>query len=168
VRQTCLEFVDFTGEQFCTLGRVVGWAASLGARFTVFSAFVAALGWVILFGISQDLSAAPSSPLDRSAAAEMAARSTVNSFLQTAQLNQFERARDLLASQTRETVSAKELRALVATLPLHQAPESTTSVLEQDGRVARVTLVRNGASEVYTLVQEAQGWGLASVALRRS
>lgn len=168
VRGTCVEFAHFTGEQFCNLGRVVGWVASLGARFTIFSAFVAALGWVILFGISKDLSATPGTGVDGAQAAEMAARSTVNSFLQTAQLNQFERARDLLASQTRQTVSANDLRALMATLPLDQAPETVTSALEHDGRVAKVTVVRNGAAEVYTLVQDAQGWGLASVSLRRS
>jgi flagella basal body P-ring formation protein FlgA len=140
----------------------------LGARFTIFGSFVAALGWVILFGISKDLSAAPTSAVDRATAAEMAARSTVNSFLQTAQLNQFDRARDFLAAKTRKTVSATDLKSMFANLPLNQAPASVTSALEQEGRVAKVIVVRNGAAEVYTLVQEAQGWGLASVAVRRS
>ena len=140
----------------------------LGARFTIFGGFVAALGWVILFGISKDLSAAPTSAVDRAEAAQMAARSTVNSFLQTAQLNQFDRARDFLAAKTRKTVSATDLKSMFANLPLNQAPVSVSSALEQEGRVAKVTVVRNGAAEVYTLVQEAQGWGLASVAVRRS
>jgi hypothetical protein len=168
VRATCVEFVNFTGEQFCALSRVVGWVAALGARFTLFSAFVAALGWVILVGISEDISAAPTTALDRAQAAEMAARSTVTSFLQTAQLNQFERARDFLASKTRETVSANDLRSMFSKLPLNETPQTVTSTLEQQGRVAKITVVRGGAAEVYTLVQEAQGWGLASVAVRRS
>jgi hypothetical protein len=29
-------------------------------------------------------------------------------------------------------------------------------------------VTRDGRAEVYTLVQEAQGWGLASVSLRRA
>lgn len=168
VRGTCAEFAAFTGEQLSNFGRFLGWAAGLGVRFTIFTGFVISLGYVILFGISRDLSAAPTTAVDRAQAAEMSARSTVNSFLQTAQLNQFDRARDFLAGKTRETVSSDDLKAMFATLPLRQAPESVSSALEQDGRVAKVTVVRNGAAEVYTLVQEAHGWGLASVSVRRS
>ncbi len=168
VKATCAEFVDFAGDQFCSMGRIAGWLVGVGARFTLFSSFVAVLGYVILFGISQDLSAAPVTSVDRSEAAEMAARSTVNSFLQTAQLDQFDRARGFLTSKTRETVSAGDLRSMFHSLPLNSTPVSVSSVLEQDGRVARVTLVRGGKAEVYTLVQEAQGWGLASVAVRRA
>lgn len=168
VRGTCVEFASFTGEQFSNLGRILGWVAGVGVRFTIFTGFVVVLGYAILFGISRDLSAAPTTAVDRAQAAEMAARSTVNSFLQTAQLNQFDRARDFLACKTRETVSSNDLKSMFATLPLRQAPESVKSVLEQDGRVAKVTVVRNGAAEIYTLVQEANGWGLASVSVRRS
>jgi hypothetical protein len=168
VKTTSLEFVNFAGVQFGNLGRLVGRMAQLGARFTLFGGFVIGLGWLLLFGISQDLSAAPTTAVDRAAAAEMTARSTVNSFLQTAQLNQFDRARDFLAAKTRKSVSATDLRAMFANLPLDEAPQTVTSALEQEGRVAKVTVVRNGAAEVYTLVQESQGWGLASVAVRKS
>lgn len=168
VRASCADFVDFAGDQFLGMGRAAGWLLGLGARFTLFSGFVAVLGYVILFGISQDLSAAPVTSLDRSESAEMAARSTVNSFLQTARLAQFERARDFLTSKARESVSATDLRAMLHQLPLDSAPLSVSSQLEQDGRVARVVVTRDGRAEVYTLVQEAQGWGLASVSLRRA
>lgn len=168
VRGTCAEFASFTGEQFGNLGRVLGWAAGMGVRFTLFTGFVVTLGYVILFGISRDLSAAPTTAVDRAQAAEMSARSTVNSFLQTAQLSQFDRARDFLTSKTRETVSSNDLKAMLNTLPLRQTPESVSSALEQDGRVAKVTVIRNGAAEIYTLVAESNGWGLASVSVRRS
>lgn len=168
VKGTCAEFVSFAGEQFSGMGRVAGSLLSLGARFTVFSGFVALLGYIILFGISQDLSAAPVTSVDRTEAAEMAARSTVNSFLQTAQLDQFDRARGFLTSKTRETVSAGDLRAMFSSLPLNETPVAVSSELQQDGRVARVTLVREGKAEVYTLVQEQQGWSLASVSIRRA
>ena len=168
VRGTCAEFASFTGEQFGNLGRVLGWAAGIGVRFTLFTGFVVTLGYAILFGISRDLSAAPATAVDRAQSAEMSARSTVNSFLQTAQLNQFDRARDFLTSKTRETVSSGDLKTMLNTLPLRQTPESVSSALEQNGRVAKVTVIRNGAAEVYTLVAEASGWGLASVSVRRS
>lgn len=168
VKQTCQEFVTFSSQQFTLMGKALGWALQLGARCVVFTGFLITLGYLVLFGISQDISASPAGSLDRAKAAEMAASSTVNSFLQTAQLQQFERAKTFLAQETRKTVSTQELQAMLARLPLQQAPESVSSALEQEGRVAKVTVVRAGSAEVYTLVQEAQGWGLASVALRRA
>jgi hypothetical protein len=168
LRATGLEFVSFAAEQVSSAGRFGASMAQLAARFTLFGGFVVALGWLLLFGVSETLSAAPASAVDRADAAELAARSTVNSFLQTAQLDQYDRARDFLAAKTRDSVSAAELRAMFSNLPIAQAPESISSDLEQNGRVARVTVVRGGSAEVYTLVQEAQGWGLASVAIRRA
>ena len=168
VKGTCLEFVSFTGEQFGIVGRFCASMVQLGARFTLFGAFVLGLGWLCLFGISKGLSAAPAGAVNHVEAAEMAARSTVNSFLQTAQLNQYDRARNFLSNKTRETVSSNDLEKMFTSLPINVAPQDVRSTLEQDGRVAKVTVVRAGNAEVYTLVQEQQGWGLASVSVRRS
>ena len=168
LKATGLDFVDFTVEQFSSLGRVVGSMAGLGARFTLFGGFLVALGWVLLFGLSQDLSAAPSNSVGQREAARLSAESTVSSFLQTSRMGQFDRARAYLSEKTQRTVSADDLQQMFSKLPITETPAGISAGLEQSDQVAKVTVQRSGQAEVYTLVREAHGWGLASVSVQRS
>lgn len=167
-RETALDFAEFSVDCAHTTGRALGSMLLVAARFALFGTFLVALGWVLLFGISTDLLAAPSHGLTPTQSARLAAESTVTSFLQTSRLGQLERARGYLSVQVRDTVSAGELRQLLDSLPLNVHPEQVSAELEQSDQVAKVTVHRCGQAEVYTLVRESRGWGLASVALRRS
>lgn len=168
LKETTLDFAEFAVDQFHAFSRAAGSLLGLGARFTLFGGFLIALGWTLLFGISTGLSAAPSNGLDQQESARLSAESTVSSFLQTSRLGQFERARGYLSSQTRGTVSASDLRQMFSKLPIRETPSSISAELEQADQVAKVSVHRSGQVEVYTLVRETQGWGLASVAVRRS
>ena len=168
LKATGLDFVDFTVEQFSNLGRVIGSMAGVGARFTLFGGFLVALGWVLLFGLSQDLSAAPSNSVGQREAARLSAESTVSSFLQTSRMGQFDRARAYLSEKTQRTVSADDLQQMFSKLPITETPAGISAGLEQSDQVAKVTVQRSGQAEVYTLVREAHGWGLASVSVQRS
>ena len=168
LKETALDFGEFTVDCFHSAGRGVGSLLSLGARFTLFAGFLVALGWVMLFGISTGLSAAPSQGLDSQESARLSAESTIASFLQTSKLGQFERARGYLSTATRSTVSASDLRQMFSKLPIQETPSAISAELEQSDQVAKVTVLRGGRAEVYTLVRETQGWGLASVAVRRA
>ena len=168
LQATGLEFVDFAGEQFSRLGRLLGSVAGVGARFTLFGGFLVALGWVLLFGLSQDLSAAPSNSVDQREAARLSAQSTISSFLQTSRMGQYDRARAYLSEKTRGTVSASDLQQMFSKLPITESPSGISAELEQSDQVAKVTVQRAGQAEVYTLVRESHGWGLASVSVVRS
>ena len=168
LKETALDFAEFSVDCGHAGGRALGSMLVVAARFGLFGTFLVALGWVLLFGISTDLMAAPSHGLTQTESARLAAESTVTSFLQTSRLGQIERARGYLSVQVRDTVSADELRQLLDALPLGVNPERVSAELEQSGQTAKVTVHRSGQAEVYTLVRESRGWGLASVALRRS
>ena len=162
VRETAEEFVDFVHEIVATAGRRLGFIAQVGMRFTLFGGFLVALGWVLLFGISQDLAAAPAHTATDDAL-QMQAQSTVKSFLQTLQLGQYDRAHTFLTAKARKKVSASDLESLAQMLSLGRGSQESTASLSQAGLVAEVN-IRNGASNhKFTLVQEPHGWSVASV-----
>lgn len=165
VQAISLEFAAFGCQKFSSLAKFLGYTAQLVTRCTLFGAFLIGLGWLCVFGLSSGLSATPASASERSALAELSARSTVTSFLQTAALGQYDRAYDYLADDVKSSVSAHDIATTIKSLSLSSAPQKISSSLSSDGRLAKITISRGDINEIYTLSREERGWGLTSVAI---
>ncbi len=163
LRATAEEFVDFLHQTAATAGQRLGTLAQVGLRFTLFGGFLVALGWVLLFGISQDLAAAPAHTSNADQALQLQAQSTVNSFLQTLQLRQYDRAHSYLSAKARTSVSSSDLESLAQSLNLNISAKGSTTNLTQSGLVAEVNVRRGSSNHKFTLIQESQGWSVASV-----
>lgn len=158
------QFVDFLHESKTNAASALSNLLHVGARLSLFGMVVGLVGWALLSG---NLLASPAAAQNIQHP-ELAAQTVVENFLQTTELKQYERARTFLASSTRPSVSAAQLEAMFAGLNLSQTPQSWDAELDNDGRSAKVTVHRGSSNEVYTLVQDTNGWGLCSVSISRS
>ena len=147
------------------LAQGISSAIIIGGRFALFAAVLVSFGWVLLRGGSL----LPASGTQNNPGADrIAAQTVVENFLQTAQLNQYQRAMEFIAPSARRSITAYQLETMFNGLPLDQSPESCVAQLSDDGSKAQVVITRAGADETYTLVSDCHGWGLASVSVTRS
>ena len=163
--QTGKEFVEFCGEvKSATVSGVKGFLL-LVSRAVLLCAVVSFAGWCLVSGVSASVTVDNSSDSGRT---QLAAQTLVQDFLQNAKLNQYDRARSLLAPGARESVSKNQLQLMLNSLPLNHTPSAWNTELSSDGLTARVIVSRDGLNEVYTVVRSDAGWGLASVAIANS
>ncbi len=148
----------------CQAASGLRWLATVGARFAVFVALVAVLGWSVLFGLSRHLEAAPA-PVSQQVAMELTARTMVEDLLTLGRVGQFQKAHTLLTPSTRERIDSVRLAAVLNGLPLHQSP-SSYRVQTVNAQTIEVTVLRANALEVYTVSRHQAGWGLSGISVR--
>lgn len=163
--QTGKEFVEFCGEVKTTTVNGAKGLLLLLSRAVLLCAVVSVAGWCLVSGVSASVAAPEPSDLGRT---QLAAQTLVQDFLQNAELNQYDRARSLLAPGARESVSKLQLQTMINSLPLNHAPSAWNTEVSNDGTTARVIVSRDGLREVYTVVRSDAGWGLASVSIANS
>lgn len=162
--KTGQEFVSFCGDVKSGAMTTARTTLLFLSRAVLFCSVVLVTGWLLVTSVS----ASSAHSTDTVGRAELAAQSVVETFLQNAKLNQYNRARRLLAPGARESVSAQQLQMMFNSLPLKVAPTAWSTDLSDDGHKATVVVQRDGMNEVYTLVHSEAGWGLASVAVANS
>lgn len=161
VAQTSKAFLSFCGEVQSGAFKAIQNLAVVVGRSALFLCVVALTGWLMITGVQ----ASDSSSVDEIGRSQLAAQTLVQDFLQTARLNQYSRAHNLLAPGAKASVTPDELKMMFNSLPLNETPHDWTTQIADDKKTARVIVSRAGVHEVYTVVLSNDGWGLASVSI---
>ena len=161
VAHTSKAFLKFCGEVQSGAFRLLQNALVVAGRSAIFVSVVLLTGWLMITGVS----ASDTSSIDEVGRSQLAAQTLVQDFLQNARLNQYRRAHDLLAPGARESVTPDQLKMMFNSLPLNQSPSAWKTDISEDLGTARVVVTRAGVQEVYTVVLNNGGWGLASVSI---
>jgi hypothetical protein len=164
VANTGKEFYQFCGDVKRTAVAGTKSLLLVLSRAVLFCSVLTLAGWFLVTNVS----ASANSENDNTRRSQLAAQTVVQDFLQNAKLNQYQRARQLLAPGPRKSVSAEQLQLMFNSLPLNHTPTGWKTELSSDGRSAWVTVARDGVNEVYSLVHGDTGWGLASVSIANS
>ena len=165
VGKTGKEFCEFLGEVKTGTVKVGKSALSFIARTALFLSVLSFSAWMLVSSVSaKDATQA----VDSDSRSQLAAQHVVADFLQNARLNQYDRARRLLAPTARQSVTVDQLQVMMNSLPLNHAPNHWKTELSTDRQEARVILARDGLKETYTLVHSDTGWGLTSVSVANS
>jgi hypothetical protein len=161
VAQTSKAFYGFCGEVRTGTFRFIQNLAVVLGRSALFVSVIALTGWLMITGVS----ASDSTSIDEIGRSQLAAQTLVQDFLQSARLNQYSRAHNLLAPGPKASVTPDQLKIMFNSLPLNESPQAWNTQIDNDEKTARVIVTRAGVHEVYTVVLSNDGWGLASVSI---
>jgi hypothetical protein len=161
VAQTSKAFLSFCGEVQSGAFRAIQNLVVVLGRGAIFVSVIALTGWLMITGVQ----ASDSNSIDETGRRQLAAQTLVQDFLQTARLNQYGRAHNLLAPGAKSSVTPDQLKMMFNSLPLNETPGGWSTQISDDEKTARVIVSRGGVHEVYTVVLSNDGWGLASVSI---